>query len=139
MTIEHARRWLTIGAVCGFATVALGAFGAHALADRVEPSLIANWATATDYLGLHALAILGCGLWCLVVSDARHEASASLGWVSKAALAFLIGILLFCGSLYLMVLTGNRALGMITPMGGVAMLIGWAFLILAAWRARVLV
>ncbi len=126
--MNRPRIWLTTGAVCGFVTVALGAFGAHGLRDLVSPERLANWATATDYLGLHALAILACGLWLLQRPDD--------GLVHRAAGAFLVGILLFSGSLFVLVLTDQRAIGMITPIGGVLLLAGWALLVVGAWRAR---
>ena len=122
--MNRPRFWLTTGAVCGFVTVALGAFGAHGLRDLVSPERLANWATATDYLGLHALAILACGLWLLQRPDD--------GLVHRAAGAFLVGILLFSGSLFVLVLTDQRAIGIITPIGGVLLLVGWALLVVGA-------
>lgn len=118
--------WMTLGAVGGLLTVALGAFGAHGLKGRVDPGLLANWQTAADYLGLHALAILACGLTLLN----RPEAMLA-NW---AALALLIGVCLFSGSLFAMTLTGIRQLGMITPIGGVALIVGWALLAIAVAR-----
>jgi uncharacterized membrane protein YgdD (TMEM256/DUF423 family) len=120
------RLWLTTGALCGLATVTLGAFGAHALRDLVAAERLVNWGTATDYLGLHAVAILVCGLWLLIRPDDRI-----LHW---AAGAFFVGILVFSGSLFALVLTGERALGMVTPIGGLLLISGWALLAIAAWR-----
>ncbi|MBK1694950.1 hypothetical protein CKO09_09385 [Chromatium weissei] len=125
--MNHAQLWLTIGAINGGLTVALGAFGAHGLKGRVAPELLANWLTATNYLGLHALVILICGVILLQLPEARLVNAA--GW------AFLIGSILFSGSLYVMTLTGIRPLGMITPIGGVALIIGWVLLALGVWRA----
>jgi uncharacterized membrane protein YgdD (TMEM256/DUF423 family) len=119
---------LTAGAVLGFATVALGAFGAHALRGLVDEAQLANWRTATDYLGLHALAILACGLWSLHRPGER--------WVHWAAAALLAGVSVFSGSLFALVLTGQRGLGMITPIGGLLLLIGWCMLVIAAARLR---
>ncbi|EGV17485.1 protein of unknown function DUF423 [Thiocapsa marina 5811] len=126
--MSRARIWLTTGATCGFVTVALGAFGAHGLREIVSPERLANWATATDYLGLHALAILACGLWLL-----QRPAD---GLVHRAAGAFLAGIVLFSGSLFALVLTGQRAIGMITPVGGLLLLAGWALLVAGARGLR---
>jgi uncharacterized membrane protein YgdD (TMEM256/DUF423 family) len=120
---------LTIGAACGFVTVALGAFGAHGLRDIVSPERLAIWATATDYLGLHAIAILACGLWLLQRPDDRL--------VHRGAATFLTGILLFSGSLFALVLTDQRAIGMITPVGGLLLLAGWALLVAGARGVRV--
>jgi uncharacterized membrane protein YgdD (TMEM256/DUF423 family) len=122
--MNRPRFWLTTGATCGFVAVALGAFGAHGLRDLVSPERLANWATATDYLGLHALAILACGLWLLQRPDD--------GLAHRAAGAFLLGILLFSGSLFVLVLTDQRAVGMITPIGGLLLLAGWALLVAGA-------
>ncbi|NEV61541.1 DUF423 domain-containing protein [Thiorhodococcus minor] len=126
--MKQASNWLLIGALCGFLSVALGAFGAHGLKDRIDPQLLANWDTAASYLGLHAVAILISGLVLLSAPEAR--------WVRGAAAAFLVGVTLFSGSLFVMALTGVRALGMITPIGGVSLLLGWVLLALGAWRLR---
>jgi uncharacterized membrane protein YgdD (TMEM256/DUF423 family) len=125
--VNQAQLWLTIGAINGGLTVALGAFGAHGLKGRVAPELLANWLTATNYLGLHALVLLICGVILLHLPEARLVNAA--GW------AFLIGSILFSGSLYVMTLTGIRPLGMITPIGGVALIIGWSLLALGVWRS----
>ncbi|WP_295405727.1 DUF423 domain-containing protein [uncultured Thiocystis sp.] len=125
--MKRARTWLTLGAVGGLLTVVLGAFGAHGLKGRVAPDLLANWGTGADYLGLHALAILVCGLFLI-----QRPAA---GLVHAAAWAFLIGATLFSGSLLLMTLSGARWLGAITPLGGLALILGWALLALGAWRA----
>jgi uncharacterized membrane protein YgdD (TMEM256/DUF423 family) len=119
------RLMLMLAAASGFVTVALGAFGAHGLKGHIDPSLLTAFHTGVDYQGLHTLALLGCGLWGL------QRPSKALG---LAAWSFLIGILLFSGSLYLMALTGQRWLGAITPIGGSAFLLGWAALLTAAAR-----
>lgn len=121
-----ASTWMTLGAVGGLLTVALGAFGAHGLKGRVDPALLANWNTAADYLGLHALALLACGLTLL------HRPEAEL--VNWAGWAFIIGVSLFSGSLFAMTLTGLRQLGMITPIGGVLLILAWALLAVGAAR-----
>lgn len=123
----NARLMLLLASFSGFLTVALGAFGAHGLKDRVEPALLTVFHTGVDYQGLHSLALLGCGLWTLL------RPSRSLG---VAAWAFAIGILVFSGSLYLMTFTGARWLGAITPIGGSAFLVGWASLAVAAYRLK---
>ena len=125
--MKRARLWLTLGAVSGFLTVILGAFGAHGLKGRVAPDLLANWGTGADYLGLHAVAILACGLFLL-----QRPAA---GLVNAAAWAFLIGCTLFSGSLFLMTLSGARWLGAITPLGGLSLIAGWTLLAVGAWRA----
>lgn len=124
--MNRASLWLTVGALCGLLTVALGAFGAHGLKARVDPALLMNWRTGADYLGLHALAILACGLVLLQ----RPET----GLIALAAAAFLLGVCLFSGSLFAMTLTGLRQLGMITPIGGFMLILGWALLALGVAR-----
>lgn len=121
------RGMLAFGAASGFLTVALGAFAAHGLKHRLGPDLLAIFHTGVDYQGLHALALLVCGLLAL------HRPSRALG---VAAWAFLLGTLIFSGSLYLLSLSGIRWLGAITPIGGGAFLIGWAALCYAAWQLK---
>mgnify|MGYP001627442641 CR=1 FL=1 len=93
--------------------VALGAFGAHGLRDRIEPALLQAWNTGVLYHLVHALALVALGL-----AGAR-------GARRRGALLLLAGIALFSGSLYAMALTGFRPLGAVTPVGGVLFLAGW--------------
>ena len=110
-----------LGAVAGFLGVASGAFGAHALKARLPAELLAVWKTAVEYQLYHALALLLVGLL------AAQRPGACYGAVM---VCFGLGILLFSGSLYAYALSGVRALGMITPIGGLLFLAGWALL---AW------
>ncbi len=110
------RRVLFAGAVLGGLSVALGAFGAHALRDRLSPADLQIYETGARYQMYHALALVGLGLWL------EREARPRLVW---AARAWLAGTAIFSGSLYLLVLTGVRALGAFTPLGGVALIAGW--------------
>ena len=121
-----ARIWLTLGAVYGLLSVGFGAFGAHGLRDRVTDLLLVTWGTGADYLGMHALALLACGLIALHLPGSRLIAAA--GW------CFAIGSLLFSGSLFALVLSGVRGLGAITPFGGTLLIAGWALLALGSWR-----
>jgi uncharacterized membrane protein YgdD (TMEM256/DUF423 family) len=109
----------------GLIGVAAGAFGAHAIRERVTPERLANWKTGADYELWHALAILAA-------------AFAAVRWDSGAAAAagwcFVLGTVLFSGSLYALALTDKRKLGAITPIGGVLLLLGWALLVVAAIR-----
>jgi len=107
--------------------VALGAFGAHGLKTKVAPDMLAVWETAVLYHLVHALGLLLIGILCLLMPD--------LALLRNAGWALLIGTLFFSGSLYLLVLTGVKPLGMITPIGGVAFLVGWILLAAAAWQA----
>lgn len=119
-----ARLAATLGAILAGLAVAAGAFGAHALRARLEPRDLEIFETAARYQMYHGLALLAVA-W-LVTQRAAPAGQA--GW------AFLAGMALFCGSLYLMVLTGQRWLGAVTPLGGVAFLVGWILLALAARR-----
>jgi uncharacterized membrane protein YgdD (TMEM256/DUF423 family) len=117
--------WLQVGAIWGFLAVAMGAFGAHGLKDRLtELGHAADYQTAAQYHMYCALAILAVGL--LVLSGRSSAAASVAGW------AFLIGSPIFSGSLYVLAVTGLRWLGAITPIGGVAILAGWAALAVAA-------
>jgi uncharacterized membrane protein YgdD (TMEM256/DUF423 family) len=121
-----ARYFITLAAFSGLLVVALGAFGAHALKNRLDEYALSVYQTAVQYHFFHSLALLGVGLLCL-----WHPQSALLR-VSGGA--FLAGILVFSGSLYLLSFSGLRWLGAITPLGGLAFMVGWACLALASWR-----
>lgn len=109
-----------LAAINGFLAVALGAFAAHALRERLSESLLATFQTGVQYQMYHSLALLGIGLLAI------NYPNANLPKIS--AYSFQIGIVLFSGSLYLLSVTGIRWLGAITPLGGVAFLAGWACL-----------
>jgi uncharacterized membrane protein YgdD (TMEM256/DUF423 family) len=117
------RTFLLVGALVGFIGVGFGAFGAHALRGRLSPDMLAVFETGVRYQMYHALAILIVGL-----ATSRFD-----GWLIRAAgWSFIIGIVLFSGSLYTLALTGVTKLGMITPLGGLAFLAGWALLLVVA-------
>jgi uncharacterized membrane protein YgdD (TMEM256/DUF423 family) len=112
------------GALSALVAVAAGAFGAHALRARLAPDLLAVFETGARYQMYHALALLAVA-W---LAAARPGAN-SVVWAGGL---FLLGTVVFSGSLYTLALTGQRWLGAITPLGGVAFLAGWACL---AWAA----
>jgi uncharacterized membrane protein YgdD (TMEM256/DUF423 family) len=115
-----------LGAALAGLAVAAGAFGAHALRARLEPGDLQVFETAARYQMYHGLGLIGAA-W---VADRWPSRLATVvGW------CFLAGIALFSGSLYAMALSGVRALGAITPLGGLAFLAGWGCLALAALRA----
>ncbi len=116
-------RFLMIGALSGAIGVAAGAFGAHALRDTVEPRLLEVFETAARYQMYHALALVAVGL---VASRWPTNLLATAGWL------FVVGTLFFSGSLYAMTFTGIRALGAVTPVGGVCFIAGWLCLAVAA-------
>ena len=121
----NARLALVMGGIFMFAAVALGALGAHALRGHLDPQMTAVWQSAVQYHAWHAIALIGVGSLLL------HFPSRGL---RLAAWLFVAGILLFAGSLYVIAVTGARSLGMITPLGGVAFLAGWATFAWSAWR-----
>jgi uncharacterized membrane protein YgdD (TMEM256/DUF423 family) len=120
------KTFLLIGAVAGFLGVGLGAFGAHGLRARLSPEMLSVFETAVRYHMYHALALV-------MTSVLTTRLTGSL--VSAAGWLFVGGIALFSGSLYLLAITGITSLGAITPIGGLALLAGWACLALAAAAA----
>jgi len=121
-------RWfLVMGAVNGGLAVLLGAFAAHVLKQRIDPDMLEVFRTGVQYHAIHALALLVVGL--LGRSRNMSSALALSGW------ALLAGILLFSGSLYILALGGARWLGAVTPFGGIAFLIAWIAMAVAAVRA----
>ncbi|WP_198949334.1 DUF423 domain-containing protein [Halovibrio salipaludis] len=121
-----AGAWLAVAAILGGLAVAAGAFGAHALEGKLSDHYMNVFQTAVQYQMFHALALLGVALIGLIRPDAA--------WLVPAAWAFLAGILLFSGSLYALVLSGVKVLGAITPIGGVAFLVGWVCLVVTGLR-----
>lgn len=121
------RTFLALGALSAAVSVAAGAFGAHALRARLSPDLLAVFETGARYQMFHALALVAVAwAWTRFPGPAVTWA----GWL------FVAGTVLFSGSLYALTLTGVRALGAVTPFGGVAFIAGWIALAAAALRAR---
>ena len=119
-----SRGWILSGSLMAFATVALGAWGAHALRATLSPERLEVYEVATRYAMYHSLALVLLGIWG---RGGRLPAAAGV--------CFLAGIALFSGSLYALALTGIRGLGAVTPFGGLAFLAGWMCLAGAALRA----
>jgi uncharacterized membrane protein YgdD (TMEM256/DUF423 family) len=115
---------LRVAGALMFIAVALGAFGAHGLRGRVAPEMIEVWRTAVLYQLVHGLALVGVAL----------AGIPRIAWAKVVAGLFIAGIVIFSGSLYLLVVTGQRWLGAVTPLGGVAFLGGWAALTASARR-----
>lgn len=120
------RTFWILGCAFAFLAVAAGAFGAHALRARLDADMLAVFETAARYQMYHALALL------LVAWAGAQWPGAS---VAPAGWLFTAGILIFCGSLYILVLSGARWWGAVTPIGGVAFLAGWLVLAWAVARA----
>ncbi|HKJ04318.1 MAG TPA: DUF423 domain-containing protein [Geopsychrobacteraceae bacterium] len=118
--------FVLLGSLNALLGVALGAFGAHGLKSKVAAEMLTVWQTGVQYHLIHALGLVLIGILCHLLPDAPLLRTS--GWL------MLVGTVLFSGSLYVLVLSGIRSFGMITPLGGVAFLIGWLLLALAAWR-----
>ncbi len=123
------RLWICAAAVNGLLAVGLGALAAHGLRGRVEPERIAWIELGSDYGMVHALALLGVAL-LVGRAPASPRALILAGW------GFLAGTVLFSGALYVMGLTGMRALGAVVPVGGILLLGGWAALFAYGWGLR---
>ena len=119
------RLFVALGAISALAAVAAGAFGAHALRDRLAPDMLSVFEIGARYHMYHALALLAAA-WA--VGRWPGSAAVTAGWL------FVAGTLVFSGSLYLLALTGQRWLGAVTPLGGLAFILGWAALAWAALR-----
>jgi len=119
--------FLTTAAANGLLAVALGAFGAHGLRDKLTPELFSAYQTAVQYHFYHTFALLAVGLMLL------HWQHKPL--LIASGFSFMLGLCLFCGSLYWMAIGGPRWLGPVTPLGGLAFLAGWCLLLIAVVRA----
>lgn len=115
--------FLGLGAAFGGLAVVLGAFGAHALRSALSADDLATFEIGVRYQMYHALALVAVA-WATTQWES--------GALTVAGWSFVVGILVFSGSLYTLVLTGQRWLGAVTPIGGVAFIVGWAIL---AWTA----
>ncbi|MBC2689200.1 DUF423 domain-containing protein [Pseudomonas kielensis] len=122
------RGFLMLAAFFGFTGVALGAFAAHGLKGRLSSEYLAIFHTGVTYQLVHTLALLGIALLATQIPGRL---------VTWAGVCFAVGILLFSGSLYLLTLTGISKLGIVTPFGGLAFLVGWLLLGITAWRLQV--
>ncbi len=120
------RAFFVLGALSAGMAVVLGAFGAHALRGRLAADMLAVFEVGVRYQMYHALALLAVA-WAY----ARWPGTAMIvaGWL------FVLGTVIFSGTLYLLALTGQKWLGAITPLGGVAFILGWIVLAWAAWTA----
>ena len=126
--MTQRRLFLLIACVLGGLSVALGAFAAHGLKSRLTPDLLSVFEVGVRYQMYHALALLAvCGLGRELWNDP---------WTARAGWAWVLGVVLFSGSLYCLALSGMPMLGAITPFGGVLFIAGWCFLAAAAIKSR---
>ncbi|QRG68741.1 DUF423 domain-containing protein [Brevibacillus choshinensis] len=119
--------FLLLGSISGFLSVALGAFGAHALKEKLDEYSLGIFHTGVTYQTTHALAMILVALLIKWYPD-----SAGLTW---AGWCFVLGTIIFSGSLYALAMSGVKVLGAITPIGGLLFLVGWALLAIHAWKA----
>ena len=127
-SVTKSRIFFIFGALSAACGVAAGAFGAHALRDRLSPELMSVFETAVRYQMYHVIGLFGAAWANAHGSSGRTRLFSIAGWL------FASGTLLFSGSLYLLSLSGERWFGAITPLGGVAFLAGWIVLAIAAWQ-----
>ncbi len=117
--------WLALGAINGLLAVALGAYAAHGLRGRLLAGDLNVFEIGVHYQGLHALALVAVGILSRIGGESR--------WLKWSGWAFFLGILIFSGSLYALVMSGWRGLGIVTPFGGLLFLLGWLLLVFEAW------
>ena len=122
--MNDKKLWIIISAVSGFTTVAIGAFGAHGLREKLSAEMLEVYKTGVLYQFIHTIVLL-----ILALTDFIKTKTASI--------FFQIGIILFSFSLYIYSTSGIKFFAMITPVGGVCFLLGWLWLIVEAFRIKV--
>ena len=125
--LPAAKLFLAFGALLAACAVAIGAFGAHALKAKLAPEALAIYQSGVQYHFWHALGLLAVGLLCQHLPESD--------WLRAAGWLLAAGVVLFSGSLYALALGAPRGLGVVTPFGGLAFILGWAALLVALLRA----
>jgi len=121
-------KWILIsGAGFALTSVVLGAFAAHGLKNRLDEYALGVFQTAVQYQMTHGIALILCGLFAFQLQQSQY----SLFWLNISAISFIVGIIFFSGSLYGLVLTGQKWLGPVTPLGGLLFIVGWIAFIIA--------
>ncbi len=123
------RIFLTIAALLGGSAVGLGAFGAHALKEQLSERSLEIFETAARYQMYHALALL-------LVSVLMSRSTTEQTFLTASGWAFVVGVGLFCGSLYALSFLGIKWLGAVAPLGGLALIVGWLLIAVAAWNYK---
>lgn len=135
---KHGRNpYIVIAALFGMLAVIFGAFGAHGLENRLDVAMLARFQTGVEYQFYHTFALLVVALLMTQAqaqSQTQKRSKPCTTALTFAAWAFIVGIILFSGSLYSYALTGVRQFGMITPIGGLAFIVGWASLMRVGWH-----
>lgn len=120
-----AQIFIFFGSLYGFLSVALGAFAAHGLKNKFAADMLTVFETGARYQMYHALALLLVGFLSLQIKNS---------WLAASGYAFILGTFIFSGSLYILVLSGVKAWGAVTPIGGLCFLAGWTLLAISAFR-----
>ncbi len=120
---------LSCGAIFGALAVVAGAFAAHSLKLYLTESSLSIWQTAVKYQMYHSLALIAIAILMKLQTEDQ-----SSGWLKASTIAFIIGVVLFSGSLYVLSLTTISWLGVITPIGGLSLIIGWICLAIVPWK-----
>jgi len=130
---KRMNRFLAIGALFGLLAVIIGAFGAHGLENNLSEHALSRYHTGVQYQFYHVIPLLVLG----IISSQLNSSSANTPrLITLSGISFIVGIFLFSGSLYLYALTGITKFGMVTPIGGLAFILGWVFLIIYAVKAK---
>jgi uncharacterized membrane protein YgdD (TMEM256/DUF423 family) len=124
-----AKLFITLAAFSGMFAVIFGAFGAHALKGKLDNHALSIFETAVQYHFYHSFALLMVGV--IAITQPQTTLLKSTGWL------FIVGIVIFSGSLYLLSFTGLRWLGAVTPLGGLTLIAGWACLAATGWKLLV--
>jgi len=111
--------WISTGAIFSGLSVTLGAMGAHSLKNILTEKNLSAFQTATDYMGYHGLALILVGIVSLQLNESGAKA------LKKVGILFTLGILMFSGSIYVLISDGPRIFGPITPLGGLCFMLGW--------------
>jgi len=128
---KSTRFYLCSGVFFSFLSVMIGAFGAHALKPHISTKMMAVFNTAVQYQMFHAFALLIVGILLHIIVSTDLQAKR----IRLAGNLFLVGLVLFCGSLYLLAITNIKILGAITPFGGLAFILAWLVLLYTLYRA----
>ena len=121
-----AGKWITIAALSGAIAVIAGAFGAHALKQKLTPEQLNTFEVGARYHMYHSLALLAVA-WLATAKPSKM--------ITASGICMVVGIVLFCGSLYLLPLTKWRWLGPVTPLGGLSFIVGWVLMAVSAARS----
>jgi len=122
----RARPWIIVSALLGAAAVLAGAFGAHGLKAILSPEQLLTWKTASSYQLVHAVLLLALSVSVWI----------EVRMIRLACAVLLVGVLLFSGSLYYLLLSGSHQLALLTPVGGLLLVAGWLLLLLAAFSSE---